>query len=60
MLLLDDFLRYAGVVALTYLAVRSIRVLVRSIEPFVRPLPPRITVPLLDSEAMDVLPHSQK
>jgi hypothetical protein len=53
-------LELLGAASLLLVSLRVTSHLMRWIEPWVRPLPPLVTVPLLEAEALDVLPHAQK
>ena len=55
-----SLLETAGLLALAVLALRTASSAIRWLEPWVRPLPPLVTVPLTEAEALDVLPHAQK
>ena len=55
-----SLLEAAGVLALALLALKTASTALLWLEPWVRPLPPLVTVPLTEAEALDVLPHAQK
>lgn len=49
-----------GLLALSFLVLRAGRAALIWGEPWLRPLPPLVEVPLTDAEALDQLPHAQK
>lgn len=55
-----ELLETIGAAALALLTLRLLSLLTNFLVPFLRPLPPKVTVPLLEKEALDVLPHCQK
>ena len=55
-----SLLEAAGALALALLALKTASTALLWLEPWVRPLPPLVTVPLAEAEALDVLPHAQK
>ena len=55
-----SFLEMVGLLAVAFLAMKTAMTCMRSLEPWVRPLPPLVQVSLTEAEALDVLPHAQK
>jgi hypothetical protein len=53
-------LEWVGTIALGFIAVRVLQWLVQAVAPFLRPLPPLVTVPLTEAEALDILPNAHK